>query len=141
MNLVSRAASTSGQVPVLPLTPLHKPVGTPHNHPLSELNADLMDVAFVDEPIQCSPAECAQIKKEYRYGGRVNWVQGNGYKYMLDIGMCSRSRRKGCQAEQSDGNGWSARFKRLMSTNSVILKSTIFPEWYTDRIQPCEPAR
>ena len=54
------------------------------------------------------------------------------YKYVLDI----------------DGNGWSARFKRLMSTNSAVLKSTIFPEWcagkpplrltrrYTDRIQP-----
>jgi hypothetical protein len=28
-----------------------------------------------------------------------------------------------------DGNGWSARFKRLMTTNSVVLKSTIFPEW------------
>lgn len=41
------------------------------------------------------------------------------YKYLLDV----------------DGNGWSARFKRLMSTNSVVLKSTIFPEWYTDRIQ------
>lgn len=36
-----------------------------------------------------------------------------------------------------DGNGWSARFKRVMSTNSAILKATIFPEWYTDRIQPC----
>ena len=34
-----------------------------------------------------------------------------------------------------DGNAWSARFKRLMSTNSVILKSTMFPEWYADRIQ------
>lgn len=37
----------------------------------------------------------------------------------------------------ADGNGWSSRFKRLMSTNSLILKSTIFPEWYADRIQPC----
>lgn len=37
-----------------------------------------------------------------------------------------------------DGNGWSARFKRLMSTNSIILKTTVFPEWYQDRIQACE---
>lgn len=42
------------------------------------------------------------------------------YKYLLDI----------------DGNGWSARFKRLMTTNSAVLKSTIFPEWYSARIQP-----
>lgn len=25
---------------------------------------------------------------------------------------------------------------RLMSTNSLVLKSTIFPEWYQDMIQP-----
>lgn len=37
-----------------------------------------------------------------------------------------------------DGNGWSARFKRLMSTNSLILKTTVFPEWYQDRIQACK---
>jgi hypothetical protein len=44
----------------------------------------------------------------------------HSYKYLLDI----------------DGNGWSARFKRLMSTNSAVLKSTMFPEWYSARIQP-----
>lgn len=64
----------------------------------------------------------------------------NEYKYMLDM----------------DGNGWSGRFHRfvaslrpflqsrtdstsscsLMSTNSLVLKSTIFPEWYTDMIEP-----
>jgi len=28
-----------------------------------------------------------------------------------------------------DGNGWSGRFKRLMTSNSLIFKSTIYPEW------------
>ena len=32
-------------------------------------------------------------------------------------------------AVKIDGNGWSARFKRLMTSNSLIFKSTIFPEW------------
>lgn len=52
------------------------------------------------------------------------------YKYVLDV----------------DGNGWSGRFhrcvlrrfeeredadgeRRLMASNSLVLKSTIFPEW------------
>lgn len=35
-----------------------------------------------------------------------------------------------------DGNGWSGRFHRLMSMKALVLKSTIFPEWYSDRIQP-----
>lgn len=25
---------------------------------------------------------------------------------------------------------------RLMSSNSMVLKSTVFPEWYSDKIQP-----
>lgn len=25
-----------------------------------------------------------------------------------------------------------------MTSNSLVLKSTIFPEWYSDRVQPCE---
>ena len=45
---------------------------------------------------------------------------GLQYKYMLDV----------------DGNGWSGRFHKLMSTKSMVLKSTLFPEWYSDRIQP-----
>lgn len=30
---------------------------------------------------------------------------------------------------QVDGNGWSSRFKRLMTSNSVVFKSTVYPEW------------
>ena len=63
------------------------------------------------------------------------------YKYLLDLGRPNKSAleiRLALNFTPVDGNGWSARFKRLMSTNSVVLKSTIFPEWYQDRIQPCE---
>lgn len=42
------------------------------------------------------------------------------YKYLIDV----------------DGNGWSGRFHRLMSTKSVVLKTTLFPEWYSERIMP-----
>lgn len=28
----------------------------------------------------------------------------------------------------------SGRFHRLMSSGSVVVKSTIFPEWYSDRV-------
>jgi hypothetical protein len=41
------------------------------------------------------------------------------YKYVLDV----------------DGNAWSARFRGLLSTGTVVLKSTIMPEWWTDRAQ------
>ncbi|KAK8865940.1 hypothetical protein IAR55_001089 [Kwoniella newhampshirensis] len=120
INLVSRAAQTTGHIPMLDITSPSDPVGMAKDTPLAQLNADLMDVAFVDQAIQCDKKVCAIVEQNYKFGGRKNWKEGNNYKYLLDI----------------DGNGWSARFKRLMSTNSVVLKSTIFPEWYTDRIQP-----
>ncbi|KAL4256465.1 Protein O-Glucosyltransferase/Glycosyltransferase 90 [Pleurotus pulmonarius] len=46
--------------------------------------------------------------------------EAGSYKYVLDV----------------DGNGWSGRFKRLITSNSLVFKATIYPEWYSDRIQP-----
>ncbi|GFZ43509.1 hypothetical protein JCM24511_01229 [Saitozyma sp. JCM 24511] len=120
VNLVERTALDEGYLPLLDVTPDNAPVGAPRQTLIDRLNTDLMDVAFVDEPIQCDPEICEIVKETYAYKGRKDWKAGNQYKYLLDL----------------DGNGWSARFKRLMSTNSVVLKSTIFPEWYQDRIQP-----
>jgi hypothetical protein len=120
VNLISHAARKEGTLPVLPVSPRGTPVGTPQAQEYAALNAKLMDVAFVDDPIQCEGAVCDTLRTDYHFAGRKDWTAANDYKYLLDV----------------DGNGWSARFKRLMSTNSAVLKSTIFPEWYTDRIQP-----
>lgn len=35
-----------------------------------------------------------------------------------------------------DGNGWSQRYGRLLSTGSVVFKSTVFPEWNTPWLIP-----
>lgn len=53
---------------------------------LSELNNELVDVGFVDEPIQCDPEVCADVRKNYKFAGRKTWDEGNQYKYLLDIG-------------------------------------------------------
>ena len=110
------------------------PIGLAQVKSLGELNEELVDVAFVDEPIQCDQEVCDDMKKIYHFDERVDWAHGNQYKYLLDIGEYSDVAVY--LKLTADGNGWSARFKRLMSTNSLILKSTIFPEWYTDRVQP-----
>jgi hypothetical protein len=39
------------------------------------------------------------------------------YRYALDV----------------DGNGWSSRFHRLLSSGSPVLKFTMFPEWHMAR--------
>ncbi len=42
---------------------------------------------------------------------------------------------------QIDGNGWSGRFKRLITSNSMIFKSTVYPEWYVFTYTAYETSR
>ncbi|KAF8487546.1 glycosyl transferase family 90-domain-containing protein [Gautieria morchelliformis] len=86
----------------------------------STLNAAFMDVSFVGKPIQCIEPVCTELKRMFQWHPYQSWQDAWMYKYIMDI----------------DGNGWSARFKRLMTSNSLVFKSTIFPEWYTERIMP-----
>ncbi|QRV74770.1 glycosyltransferase family 90 protein [Ceratobasidium sp. AG-Ba] len=102
-----------------PLGP-DKAVGHPVEEKSKELNERMMDIAFAGPPIQCEEPVCTQMKDIFAYRGKMDFSAANRYKYIMDI----------------DGNGWSARFKRLMTTNSMILKTTIFPEWYMDRVMP-----
>jgi len=87
-----------------------------------ELNAKYFDIGFTNEPVQCDNTDgtCEAVRKTYVFKPYADHSTSNRFKYLLDV----------------DGNGWSGRFHRLMSTKSAILKSTIFPEWYSDRIQP-----
>ncbi|KAF9240419.1 glycosyl transferase family 90-domain-containing protein [Melanogaster broomeanus] len=80
-------------------------------------------------------------------------VQGNGvavgvqemagrsqegrYKFIFD---CARTGGRILTTDvrdvQIDGNGWSSRFKRLITSNSLVFKATIYPEWFMSRIAP-----
>ncbi|POW15540.1 hypothetical protein PSTT_02097 [Puccinia striiformis] len=84
------------------------------------LNKDLLDVSFSGGPVQCDPVTCDFMHRNLKFAGTMGLDESYQYKYLIDV----------------DGNGWSGRFHRLMSTKSLVLKSTIFPEWYSDRIQP-----
>jgi len=90
-NLVTQTARTSGDLHVLPVVDMSTPIGLAQAKSLGELNEDLVDVAFVDEPIQCDKEICDDMKKIYHFGERVNWAHGNQYKYLLDLGQCSNS--------------------------------------------------
>ncbi|KAF8517363.1 hypothetical protein BU17DRAFT_91802 [Hysterangium stoloniferum] len=81
-------------------------------------NAAYMDISFVARPVQCNEPVCGDLQRTFEWLKFQHWDNAWAYKYILDI----------------DGNGWSARFKRLMTSKSLIFKSTIFPEWYTERI-------
>ncbi|CAH7674288.1 glycosyl transferase family 90-domain-containing protein [Phakopsora pachyrhizi] len=86
------------------------------------LNDKYFDVGFSGSSSQCDKVDgtCEAIRNIYTFKELQTSNQTSSYKYVIDV----------------DGNGWSGRFHKLMSTKSAILKSTIFPEWYFDRIQP-----
>ncbi|KAG0146696.1 hypothetical protein CROQUDRAFT_43986 [Cronartium quercuum f. sp. fusiforme G11] len=90
----------------------------------SSLNSKYFDIGFSGQPLQCEVEDgtCEAVRSLYTFKDSVEPETMNHYKYIMDV----------------DGNGWSGRFHKLMTTRSVILKSTIFPEWYVyaDRIQP-----
>ena len=86
-TLVDRAARTSGDLPILPIVKAQSSVGHANDIEVSRLNGELVDVAFVDEPIQCDKEVCEDMRKMYHFGGRKDWSEGNQYKYLLDIGM------------------------------------------------------
>ena len=79
------------------------------------------------------------MQNNYRFTPPMSVKDQNEFKYILDV----------------DGNAWSGRFhrlvlldlynrivelipiiNRLMNSNSVVFKSTIFPEWYSQRLMP-----
>jgi hypothetical protein len=99
------------------------------------INPAMMDIAFSGKPLGCDRYYCDYLATLYEWRKKVD---GNGrevgnHKYLVDVGfyvlyafplwyLMIR-----CQV---DGNGWSSRFKRLITSNSLIFKATIYPEWH-----------
>ncbi|TFK34650.1 glycosyl transferase family 90-domain-containing protein [Crucibulum laeve] len=112
---------TSENVTVLPPTKGDKErVGNGDNVRKALYAPAVADIAFADAPVSCPPEMCDKLKKIYEYREQHDIKRAGNYKYVIDV----------------DGNGWSSRFKRLITSNSLIFKSTIYPEWYTDRVMP-----
>ncbi|BGP16467.1 hypothetical protein JCM10213_007927 [Rhodosporidiobolus nylandii] len=93
--------------------------------PTADVTQHYFDVAFAGKPAQCSNKDktCALLQHEFRWDRSAKPMRPddeNQYKYVLDV----------------DANYPSGKFKRYMSSRSLVLKSTIFPEWWTKRIMP-----
>jgi len=89
-------------------------VGEPVSLRKSRVNPATMDVAFADHATTCYPEPvCRTVEAMFPFRPYQMEEKAGEYKYVFDI----------------DGNGWSGRFKRLMTTNSLVFKSTIYPEW------------
>ncbi|SCV72205.1 BQ2448_4899 [Microbotryum intermedium] len=103
-------------------TPRGVPSIVERDVPTKALVDRYLDFAFTGKEGQCTEEDgsCEAVRKLFDFQRGFGWNEANEYKYQLDL----------------DGNAWSGRFHRLLSANQAILKSTIFPEWYSNWIQP-----
>ena len=73
---------------------------------------------------RCGPPEACKSFYESghyrRIDGHASLNEVNNYKFLLDL----------------DGLSYSARFQALLASGGVVLKSTIYEEFYSDWIQP-----
>jgi len=92
------------------------PIGDHCVAPVSQMDVGLAGI------IQCNQEDgtCAAMRSELRMAPLVKPGDALHYKVALD----------------TDGNAWSSRFRRLLSSGSVVFKSTIFPEFNTQWLKP-----
>ncbi|UZJ57614.1 hypothetical protein CBS101457_006934 [Exobasidium rhododendri] len=88
---------------------------------LANLHGSTFDVAF-SGMTNCfeDPKPCEKLAS---VAPLVNWTnprQSLSHKFLFDL----------------DGNGMSGRFYRLLESNSVVFKQTMFAEWHDDRLVP-----
>jgi len=90
-----------------------EPVGEPMSVRRARVNPAMMDVAYAEGPINCEDGVCEELLSLFPFRPFLDQTKAGKYKYVFDV----------------DGNGWSGRFKKLMTTNALVFKSTIYPEW------------
>ncbi|GAA6026626.1 hypothetical protein JCM8202_001489 [Rhodotorula sphaerocarpa] len=89
-------------------------------HSLAELNERYSNVRATGEPVQCQENICEHLKETMTFVPKASLEEMADNRYVMDV----------------DGNAYSARFRAHLQSNQVPFKSTIFPGWFMDRIQP-----
>ncbi|KAI0045617.1 glycosyltransferase family 90 protein [Auriscalpium vulgare] len=89
--------------------------------PASELNKEIMDVAFVSSVDHLNyPGGLAQQMEENRFDDAVLLRDHWANKYLLDL----------------DGMSYSGKFFAFLASDSVVVKASIYQEFFSDWIQP-----
>ncbi|GAA96468.1 glycosyltransferase family 90 protein [Mixia osmundae IAM 14324] len=115
-NFQTRAASVRRRIWA------EKMAGTTVRHDVSynHVVKHFTDFALTGRPIQCQPEVCKELEALVSFVPEPTPTEHLEYKYLLDI----------------DGNGYSSFFFDAMNTNSAVFKSTVFDEWWSERIMP-----
>lgn len=86
---------------------------------LGEWISEIADVGFTE--LLCFPrGECDYLEPYYSEVNKIPMKKQFAQKYIPDV----------------DGNSFSARFRSLLLSTSLPLKSTIYAEWHDDRLFP-----
>ncbi|KAF8340940.1 hypothetical protein F5887DRAFT_978521 [Amanita rubescens] len=77
--------------------------------------AAMTDISFTGFPIGCEPGYCNYLSTQFPFLAKHDsgGLDAGKHKYFVDV----------------DGHGWS-------SSNALVFKATVYPEWWLDRIQP-----
>ena len=111
--------STTANVTIVHASPARPDTFISTTIPAKDLNKDLMDVAFVNA-VGSYPGGETELRKVHRFADSVPLGKHWSYKYLVDL----------------DGMSYSGRFMGLMASDSVVLKSTVYEEYYSGWIQP-----
>lgn len=89
--------------------------------PVQEMNEDIMDTAFT-KAVGCDefPGGCEAMMEHYRFSSSVPLWEHWKHKYLVDF----------------DGMGYSARAMSFLASKSVMVKSTVYREFFSEWIQP-----
>lgn len=87
--------------------------------PARVVNNDIMDVAFV-KSVGYYPEGREALLRDHRFADAVPLGKHWSYKYLVDV----------------DGMSYSGRFMALLASDSAVLKTTVYQEYFSDWIQP-----
>jgi hypothetical protein len=89
--------------------------------PIARINGEIMDTAFT-KAIACAqyPGGCDALKRDHRFAEPVPLGEHWKHKYLIDF----------------DGMGYSARLFAFLASDSAVIKSTVYKEFFTEWIQP-----
>ncbi|KAJ2915744.1 hypothetical protein MD484_g4678, partial [Candolleomyces efflorescens] len=87
--------------------------------PISQLNDEIMDAAFV-KVSGLYPGGLKALMDHHRFADPVPLGRHWSYKYLVDL----------------DGMSYSGRFLSFLASDSVPIKATVYTEFYSDWIQP-----
>lgn len=103
-----------------------------------KLNQRWFDVGFAGKPGQCDEDDgtCYEMEEELNFIGRVESDKSGRYRYLVDVSRSvtfpspfDESDTQLLLYPQVDGNGWSSRFRRLLSSGSCVTMRNLASAW------------